>query len=55
MKQDTFWGTKDDMKNEQEEFEEKLRYAKEEILQIKNKNEELKSKLNYEYEEKKIL
>ena len=43
------------MENEQEEFEEKLRYVEEEIVKLKNKNEEFKSELNYESEEKEIL
>ena len=43
------------MENEQEEFEEKLRYAEEEIVKLKNKNEELKSERNYESEEKESL
>jgi predicted nucleic acid-binding Zn-ribbon protein len=48
MKQETFWGTENDMTNEQEEIEEKLRYAEEEIVKLRNINEELKSELNYE-------
>ena len=43
------------MENEQEEFEEKLRYVEEEIVKLKNKIEELKSELNYESEEKESL
>lgn len=37
MKQETFWGTEEDMENEQEEIEEKSRYAEEEIIKIKTK------------------
>ena len=54
-KQETFLGIEDDMENEQEEFEENLRYVEEEIVKLKNKNEELKSELNYEYKEKERL
>lgn len=43
------------MENEQEETEEKLRYAKEEIVKLIKKNEELKSELNYEFEGKENL
>jgi hypothetical protein len=49
MKQETFWGTKDDMKNEQEEVEGKLWYVEEKIVKLINKNEELKGALNYEF------
>ena len=52
MKQENLWGTKDDTKNEQEDLEEKLKYAEEEIVKLINKNGELKSELNYELEEK---
>ena len=55
MKQETFWGTKDDTKNEQEEIEEKLRYAEGQIIKLININEEWKSELNYELEEKENL
>ena len=37
MKQETFWGTDYEMKNEQEEIEEKLRNAKKEIIKLKKK------------------
>ena len=55
MKQETLWGTKDDMENEQEEIEEKLRYVEEEIVKLRNINKESKSELNYDLEEKEIL
>ena len=52
---ETFWGIEDDMENEQEEIEEKLRNVEKEIVKLKNKNEELKSELNHEIEEKENL
>jgi chromosome segregation ATPase len=55
MKQETFRGTEDDTESEQEEIEEKMRYAEEEIVNLININEELKSELNYELEEKASL
>ena len=55
MKQETFWGTKVDIENEQEDLEGKLKYVEEEIVKLRNKNGELKSELNYELEDKKII
>ena len=54
IKQETLWETEDDMENEQEEIEKKLRYVEEDILKLRNINKELNSELNYELEEQEI-
>ena len=53
IKQETFLGTEDNTKTEQEDIEEKLKYVEEETVKIRNKIGDLKSELNSELEEKK--
>ena len=45
MKQEIIWGTKDAIVTKEEDLEEKLKYAKEEIVKLRNTIGELKSEL----------